>query len=278
MLKHMNKVVLITGASSGIGLATAKKLLGEGCTVYASARSDDSVAELQNLGGIPLRIEMAEKDTMVAAVNRIIEEQGRIDVLFNNAGHGFYGPIEEVPLAEARRVLEVNLFGLARLTQLVLPHMRKQRSGIIINTSSIGGKVYTPLGAWYHASKHALEGWSDCLRLEVRSLGINVVIVEPGIIHTGFNERMVSTIKELTSSGGYDWLKTAVLKTLDADDKGSPPSVIADLVSKILQSDNPKPRYHAGKLAGLVLFVRRYFSDRFFDRFIMSQVKKYSAN
>lgn len=272
----MGKVVLITGASSGIGMATAEKLLKEGYVVYGSTRKEGAAEKLKGLGGIPLRIEMTDEQTMCDAVEKIIEEQGRIDVLFNNAGYGHYGPIEEVPLEVGRKVLEVNLFGTARLTQLVLPHMRKQGSGTIINTSSIGGKVYTPLGAWYHASKHALEGWSDCLRLETEHLGIKVIIIEPGIIDTGFNEAMVGRIENVPSTGAYEKMKQAVLKTNGKGDPGSPPTVIADLVSKALAAKKPKTRYHAGKLSSLVLFVRRYFSDRFFDSFVMSQVRKMS--
>jgi len=268
----MKTVVLITGASSGIGLATAKKLLKEGYIVYASARTQEAAEEIVESGGTAIDVEMTEEQTMIDAVDRIIAKEGKIDVLINNAGYGQYGPIEEIPLQKARHVLEVNLFGLARLTQLVLPHMRRQGRGTIINTSSIGGKMYSPLGAWYHASKHALEGWSDCLRLEVQPLGINVIIIEPGIIDTGFNEAMVGRISELEGSGAYAQMKKAVLKTIDSGDHGSPPSVIAEVVYTALQAKRPKTRYYAGRLSGLVLFVRRYFSDRLFDKFILSQV------
>jgi len=270
----MKKVVLITGASSGIGLASAKKLLEEGHIVYGSTRKQAAAEELKKLGGHPLRIEMTEEKTMQVAIEQVIQEQGRIDVLFNNAGYGHYGPIEEVPLEEGRKVLEVNLFGLARMTQLVLPHMRKQGHGRIINTSSIGGKMYTPLGGWYHASKHAVEGFSDCLRLELEPLGIDVVIIEPGIIDTGFNERMVGRIKENPDTGAYSKMKAALIKGLEMNtDPGSPPSVIAELASKAVNAHKPKTRYHGGQLSSLVLFVRRFTTDRFFDKFVMSRVK-----
>ena len=270
----MKQVILLTGASSGIGLATAKQLLERGHIVYASARREPAIAEITSLGGVALDIEMTDEATMKAAIDRVVDEQGRIDVLINNAGNGHYGPIEEIPLEKARHVFEVNLFGLARLTQLVLPHMRKQKSGRIINTSSIGGKVYVPLGAWYHASKHALEGWSDCLRLETKALGIDVVIVEPGIIDTGFNEAMVGRVAELESVGAYDDLKNAMLQIDGREDAGSPPSVIADVMVKAVEVKKPKTRYHAGQLSTLVLFVRRYFSDRFFDWFVTLQVNR----
>lgn len=271
----MKKVILLTGASSGIGLASAEKLLKEGHIVYGSTRKEAAAEELRKLGGHPLKIEMEDETTMQAAIDKVLEEQGRIDVLFNNAGYGHYGPIEEVPLEAGRKVFEVNLFGLARMTQLVLPHMRKQRSGRIINTSSIGGKMYTPLGAWYHASKHALEGWSDCLRLELHPLNIDVVLIEPGIIDTGFNERMVGRIKENPDSGGYTEMKQALIKGLEMNtNPGSPPEVIAKLVSKAVNAPKPKTRYHGGQLSTLVLFVRKYTSDRFFDKFVLSRVKK----
>lgn len=270
----MKKVILITGASSGIGLASAKKLLSEGHIVYGSTRKEAAAKELASLGGIPLRIEMEDDSTMKSAIEQIIVEQGKIDVLFNNAGYGHYGPIEEVSQENTRKVIEVNLFGLARMTQLVLPYMRKQGSGRIINTSSIGGKMYTPLGGWYHASKHAVEGLSDCLRLELESLNIDVVIIEPGIIDTGFNERMVGRIQENPSSGGYEKMKQALVKGLEQNtDPGSPPTVIADLVSKAVNATKPKTRYHGGQLASLVLFVRRFGTDRFFDKFVMSRIK-----
>ena len=268
----MKNVILITGASSGIGLATARQLISEGYIVYASARKKEAADEIEALGGVAFHIEMEDESTMQAAVDRIIKEQGRIDVLFNHAGWGHYGPIEEFPLQTARKLFEINLFGLARLTQLVLPYMRAQGAGTIMNTSSIGGKVHFPLGAWYHASKHALEGWSDCLRLEVEPLGINVIIIEPGIIDTGFNEAMLGRINDLKSTGAYDDLRQAM--TRPTSNAGSPPEVIATLVSKVLNAKCPKTRYHAGQISTLILFLRRWLPDRWFDRVVMSQVRR----
>lgn len=270
----MKRVVLITGASSGIGLATAKQLLQEGYIVYAGVRSEESFKIIEELGGFPVRIEMEDENTMVAAVDKIIQEQGRIDVLFNNAGWGHYGPIEEVSIDIGRKNMEINLFGLARLTQLVIPHMRKAGKGTIVNTSSIGGKVYIPLGAWYHASKHALEGWSDCLRFEMEPLGIKVIIIEPGIIDTGFNEEMIGRMADLKSVGAYDELKNAFLAANEEGAGGSQPEVIARVVSKALKAKKPKTRYHAGEMAALILFVRRYFSDRFYDWFMRGMVRQ----
>lgn len=270
----MKKVILITGASSGIGLATARQLIKEGYVVYASTRKDDSFKEIEELGGFPLRIEMEDESTMQSAVDRILKEQGRIDILFNHAGWGHYGPIEEIPIDVGRKNMEINLFGLARLTQLVIPHMREAGSGTIVNTSSIGGKVYFPFGAWYHASKHALEGWSDCLRFELEPLGINVIIIEPGIIDTGFNEEMIRRMADLKSVGAYDEMKNAFLAGSEQGAGGSPPEVIAKLVSKALKARRPKTRYHAGQMATMILFVRRYFSDRFYDWFMRGMIQR----
>jgi NAD(P)-dependent dehydrogenase (short-subunit alcohol dehydrogenase family) len=178
------KVALVTGASSGIGDATARRLAQLGYTVYAVARRADRMAAL---GGQGCRIESADVTddaALVALVEKIISETGRIDVLVNNAGYGCYGALEDVPIAEARRQFDVNVFALARLIQLVLPHMRAQRDGYIVNISSIGGKIWEPLGSWYHATKFAVEGLSDSLRTEVAGFGVKVIVIEPGAIRT----------------------------------------------------------------------------------------------
>ena len=172
----MKKIILVTGASSGIGKESAKQLIKEGHTVYAAARRIEKMQDIKELGGYPMEMDITNEDDIQRIVDEIIEKEGKIDVLFNNAGYAIYGAVEDITIDEARRQFEVNIFGLASLTQKVLPYMRAKRSGTIINTSSIGGKIYSPLGAWYHATKHALEGWSDCLRLEVKQFNIDVVI------------------------------------------------------------------------------------------------------
>ena len=183
----MSKVALVTGASSGIGESIAIHLVESGWTVYAVARRVERMAALESRGIIPFAMDVTDDASMVAGVDRIITEQGQIDALVNNAGYGSYGPVEHVPIDEARRQFEVNVFGLARLTQLVTPHMRTRRRGRIVNISSIGGKIYEPLGAWYHATKFAVEGFSDSLRIELAPFGIDVVIVEPGPIISEWN-------------------------------------------------------------------------------------------
>ena len=160
------RTALVTGASSGIGEDTARRLQALGCIVYGAARRTDRLQALAADGIRPLAMDVTDDASVTAGVNRILEETGRIDILVNNAGYGSYGAIEDVPIDEARRQFEVNVFGLGRLTQLVTPHMRTQGSGTIINISSMGGRLTTPLGGWYHATKHAVEALSDALRME----------------------------------------------------------------------------------------------------------------
>ena len=270
------KVILITGASSGMGKETALQLIKEGYTVYGAARRVEQMKDLEELGGHAIAMDVTNDEQMVAAVDKIIQEQGKIDVLINNAGYAIYGAVEDTTIADARRQFEVNIFGLASLTQLVLPHMRNQHAGRVINISSMGGKIYTPLGAWYHATKHALEGWSDCLRLELKQFGIDVVIIEPGIIKTEFGDVMTAPMMERSGTTAYANIAKAVEKTTtESYEKGgaSPASVISNLISKAIKARKPKTRYVAGKLAKPLMFVRKYFGDRFFDWAVMSQVK-----
>ena len=166
------KVILVTGASSGMGKLSAQDLIKAGHTVYAVARSIDKMKDLEAMGGHIMKMDVTNEEDIEKVVAKVIEEQGRIDVLWNNAGYGLYGPVEDLSMEKAQQQFEVNVYGVARLTKKVLPYMRQQKDGIIINTSSMGGKIYTPLGAWYHASKHAIEGFSDCLRMEVKEFGI----------------------------------------------------------------------------------------------------------
>ncbi|WP_419933578.1 oxidoreductase [Candidatus Palauibacter sp.] len=211
----MSKVMLVTGASAGIGREVAILLAGEGHTVYAGARRLDRMQDLTEHGITPVGMDVTKEDDNERVVSRIIESEGRIDVLINNAGFGLYGPVEDIPLDDARYQFEVNLFGLAHLTQLVLPHMRAQRSGRIINVSSMLGKVFVPMGAWYHATKHALEGWSDCLRLETAPFNIQVVIIEPGAIRTEFAEAMMARIRQYSDDTAYKPQVDRFLKRLD---------------------------------------------------------------
>ena len=266
----MSKTVLITGASSGMGKETAKKLLAEGYDVFVAARRVDRMADLEQLGATAITMDISKDEEIVAAVEKIKAKSGGVDVLVNNAGFGSYGAMEDTTLEDARYQFEVNLFGLARLTQLLLPHMREQKAGRIINISSMGGKIYTPLGSWYHATKHALEGWSDCLRIEVAPFGIDVVIIEPGAIDTEWSGIMVDQMMERSGSGPY--ADQAKRMADAAGDGGSPVSVIADVIVESVQTKKPKTRYVAGKYARQLLTLRKLVSDRMFDRIIKSQI------
>lgn len=269
------KVILITGASSGMGKETAKVLIQNGHTVYTVARRIEEMQDLKKLGGHPLQMDVTNDNEIQKVVDTIMEEQGKIDILWNNAGYGLYGAAEDVPIEEARKQFEVNLFGLAAITQKVVPFMRKANSGTIINTSSMGGKMYTPMGAWYHASKHAVEGFSDCLRLELNKFNINVVILEPGIIVTEFSDVMLKNISKFSAQGAYasltNKLVTATQKMYDKG-QGSKTSVISKTVEKIVNSNKPKTRYRVGLWAKPMVWMRIYLGDKIFDKIVMSQV------
>jgi NAD(P)-dependent dehydrogenase (short-subunit alcohol dehydrogenase family) len=262
-------IILVTGASSGIGKAAAHALLRQGHTVYVAARRVEAMHELAEQGAIPLRMDITRDADIASAVELITRQHGGVDVLVNNAGFGMYGSIEETSLDDARYQFEVNLFGMARLTQLLVPFMRKKGKGTIINLSSMGGKVYTPLGAWYHATKHAVEGWSDCLRLELKPLGIDVVIIEPGLIATEFGDVLTQPMLDRSGHGPYGELAHSIARSSVAM---SPPTVVADAIVRAVAAKRPRTRYVAGKFARPLMFVRKYFGDRLYDRLIMSQL------
>src|SRR4051794_37533045 len=208
------KVALVTGASSGIGQATALRLHAAGLIVYGVARRIDRMQHLEKQGIKTLAMDVTDEESTTLGIKQILAQTGRIDVLVNNAGYGSYGAIEDVPLEEARRQFEVNVFGAMRLTQLVLPQMRRQRAGTVVNISSMGGRIYTPLGGWYHGSKHALEALSDCLRLETRRFGIRIVLIEPGSIATEWGGISADNLEETSGAGAYATAAAAVATAL----------------------------------------------------------------
>lgn len=266
--KSMVKTVLITGASSGIGEETVKGLLAAGHSVYAGARRVDRMQTLAAAGAHLLALDVTDETSMSAAVETILEKAGRIDVLINNAGYGSYGALEDVPLDEGRRQFDVNIFGLARLTQLALPTMRAQRSGRIVNISSIGGKLGEPFGCWYHATKFAVEGLSDSLRMELHPFGIDVVVIEPGPIRTEWNTIARDGLIKFSGNGAYQIGARAYAKVMASADQGSmpsPPSVVAKAIVRAVQARRPKTRYATGGGAKTILFMRRILSDRAFD-------------
>ena len=271
-------VALVTGASSGIGLAAAQALLERGFTVVGAARRQEPMAPLVPAGLQPLALDLAEPASIAAAAERLAQDHpGGIDLLVNNAGYGVYGSVEETPLAVARRQFEVNLFGLADLTQRLLPAMRQRRSGRIINVSSMGGRIYAPLGAWYHASKHALEGWSDCLRLELADFGIHVVVVQPGIIRTNFAETMQEPLLERSGHGPYGQLTKILLEGFaDIYDarRSSSPNLVGSTIAAAACAAKPRSRYVVGYLARPLLLVRNLLGDRIYDSLTMANFRR----
>jgi NAD(P)-dependent dehydrogenase (short-subunit alcohol dehydrogenase family) len=264
----MAKTVLITGASSGIGEEAVKGLLAAGHTVYAGARRVDRMQPLADAGARVFSLDVTDEEAMTIAVKTILQEAGHIDVLINNAGYGSYGALEDVPLDEARRQFDVNIFGLARLIQLVLPSMREHRSGRIVNVSSIGGEFGEPFGSWYHATKFALEGLSDSLRMELHPFGIDVVVIQPGAILTEWNSIARDGLMKYSGNGAYRDGARSHIKMMASADQGSmpsPPSVVARTIMKAVEARKPKTRYATGGGAKSILFLRRILSDRYFD-------------
>ena len=273
----MNKVILITGTSSGIGKDTALSLIKEGHVVYGAARRLEMMQDIIQAGGHAIKMDILKERNIDDVVNQIVKEQNRIDILINNAGYGLWGAVETISIAEAKRQFDVNIFGLAYLTKKIIPLMRKQKSGKIINMSSMGGKVYTPFGAWYHATKYALEGWSDCLRMELKNFGIHVILIEPGVIKTEFQDVMMDSTVERSIGTPYEKKLRALKKATQemyARGIGSPPSTITKLIIKAINSNNPQRRYVGGLFAKPMLLIKKWFGDKIYEKAIMSQIKK----
>ena len=267
----MSKIVLVTGASSGIGEATARRLLADGYKVYAAARRVDRMRGLADAGAQVLPLDLTDDASIVQAVEAIQQREGRLDALINNAGYGSYGALEDVPLDEGRRQFEVNVFGLARLIQLCLPMMRAQRSGTVVNITSIGGKMHEPMGSWYHATKFAVEGLSDCLRMELAPFGIDVVVVEPGGIRTEWGGIAQEGMLRYSGHTAYAEQAQMHARMFSAGDKSSmvsPPEVVAKTIARALRATRPRTRYATGGGARTILFLRRWLSDRAFDGFM----------
>lgn len=265
-------IILITGASSGIGYQTAKLLSENGHKVYGAARRLDKLETLKSMGVVPMYLDITNEDSSVELVKQIIKIEGRIDVLINNAGYGSYGAIEDVSLEEAQRQFDVNLFGVARLTKLVLPYMRKQSSGKIINTSSMGGRVTTYFGAWYHATKYALEAFSDALRMEVKEFGIDVSIIEPGGIKTDWGFIAAEHLANSSKGGAYEQAAQKAASGMKKQYSGnmmSNPSIISKTILKAVNSKRPKSRYLIGFGAKPLVFLHSILPTRLFDWIMM---------
>ncbi|QQE10943.1 SDR family NAD(P)-dependent oxidoreductase [Planctomycetota bacterium] len=278
-MDNSNKTVLVTGASAGIGKATAKLMKQKGYNVYGCARRLERMDDLKQIGVHTIRMDLTDEPSMEQGLNQIMQNHGGIDILVNNAGYGACGAIEDVDLDEARRQFEVNVFGLARLTQLILPHMREQKYGKIINISSVGGKGYTPMNGWYHASKFAVEGLSDCLRNEVKPFGIDVIIIEPGAIKTEWHGLATEEMRKISGHTAYKKTAMAIAKLFDdygSSPKSSKPKVIADVILKSVESKNPQTRYVAGYMGKTAIRLRRYMTDKMYDCMLRMLIKRAS--
>ena len=262
------QIVLITGASSGIGYETALLLARQGHKVYAAARRYSLMQDMSDEGVTPIKLDVTDETSMVACVNHILNVEGRIDVLINNAGYGYFGAIENVSMEEARRQIEVNVFGMARLCQLVLPSMRKRGYGRIINTSSVAGKAVLYFGGWYNVSKFSVEAFSDALRMEMKPFGIDVVMIEPGGIKTDWGIIAADHLAE--SSKGTAYEETA-LREADTLRKGysmnllSKPSVVAKAICRAVNSNRPKARYRVGFAANTIVWLHALLPARWWD-------------
>lgn len=274
MRTSAGRTVLITGCSSGIGKATAARLAKAGWDVWATARRPETLAELT--GCRPLALDVTDESSMRAAIDTVLAESGRIDALVNNAGYSLSGAVETLDVKEIRREFETNVFGLVRLTQLVLPSMREQRAGRIVNIGSMGGKLTFPGGGAYHASKYAVEAFSDALRYEVAGFGVQVVLIEPGLITTNFEGAALATM-DTESESPYKVFNQAVAKaTSDAyagpmARLGGPPEAVAKVIEKVLTTRRPKPRYTVTPSAPASIGMRHVLGDRGWDLAMRAQ-------
>ena len=246
-MADVSKVVLITGCSTGIGRATAERLVDRGYTVYATARRPESIADLGQRGCRTLALDVTDEASMTAAVAEVEGAEGAVGALVNNAGYSQSGAVESVPIDSVRAQFETNVFGLLRMCQLVLPGMRRQRSGRIVNVSSMGGKLTFPGGGVYHATKHAVEALSDAMRFEVKGFGVHVSIIEPGLIKTHFAEAAVGSIAQ--DDGPYDKFNKAVAESTAGvyegplGKLGGGPEAVAKAIERAISSGRPRTRY-----------------------------------
>ncbi len=275
-LNAQNKeVVLITGTASGFGKATAEKLIEKGYIVYGGDIKVEENLYLNKIGGHALVMDVTNDEQVKAGVQRVIDEQGRIDVLINNAGYGSYATIENINIDELKYQYDVNVFGYARLQQAVLPYMRKQRSGRIINISSVVGEVSTPMLGWYASTKHAVEGMTDALRQEVKQFNIDVVKIQPGAVNTGFDE--VAFEKLVNSNVPDDYKKMSDdFETYSRDmyTKVEGPERTADCIVHAVETKRPKTEYRSTSDAKLLMWIDDHLSEKRFDKLMGNQMKK----
>ncbi len=271
------RAVLITGCSSGIGAATASRLVDEGWAVYATARRPETLTELADKGCHTLALDVADENSMQGAVDAVTDAEGAVGVLVNNAGYSQSGAVETIPIDQLRQQFETNVFGLVRMCQLVLPGMRAQGWGKIVNIGSMGGRLTFPGGGAYHATKYGVEALSDALRFEVRGFGIDVVLVEPGLIVTNFGEVAAGSVSEAADGGAYGQFNESVAKiTADAykgpmAKLGAGPDAVAKTISRAINARRPKARYPVTASARIMINQRRLTPDRMWDLMMRSQ-------
>ncbi len=274
---EVSKAVLITGCSTGIGRATAERLAGNGWKVYATARNESSIEDLKASGCETLALDVNDEGSMQKAVATVTDAEGAVGALVNNAGYSQSGAIETVPLDSVRRQFETNVFGLMRMCQLALPGMRRQGWGKIVNISSIGGKVVFPGGGVYHMTKHAVEALSDALRFEVKGFGVDVAIIEPGLIKTQFGDTAVGSLDDASAGGPYGEFNQAVAKETAGAYSGpmarlgGGPETVAKKIEQAISSRRPKPRYKVTPSAHMVIGTGKLLTDRGWDRFVGTQ-------
>jgi len=272
-----SKAVLITGCSSGIGHATAELLARTGWTVYATARRPETLAELAQAGCKTLALDVTDEASMTAAVDAVVQAEGAVGVLINNAGYSQSGAVESVPLEVVRRQFETNVFGLIRMCQLVLPGMRDQHWGRIVNLSSMGGRLTFPGGGLYHGTKYAVEAISDALRFEVRGFGVEVIVIEPGLIVTNFGETAAGSVGAAPTDGPYAGFNREVGHAVEKVYKGplarfgGGPETVAQTIAGALKAERPRTRYPVTASARVMMAQRRLMPDRLWDLLMRTQ-------
>lgn len=271
------KVALVTGASSGIGAATVRALAQANWTVYATARNLDRLAAFaaQGIGTLPL--DVTNEASMRAAVEQIEATHGAIDLLVNNAGYGLNGPIEELAMDDIRQQFETNVFGLVRMSQLVLPAMRRKGAGRIINVGSVGGTFTTPGAGAYHASKWAVEALTDALRYEVQSFGVDVVLIQPTGVYTEFDKKIAQSMPDTGADSPYAAFKAHHIRVTSEMFTGRnvagivQANDVAAVIVRAASVSRPRTRYKVGLSAHIYSTLRRIVSDRTWDRIMAMQ-------
>ncbi len=272
----VSRVVLITGCSTGIGRATAERLAARGWRVYATARDVEKIKFLADRGCMVLPLDVTDEASMRTAVGEVERREGAVGVLVNNAGYSQSGAVESVPMGKVRRQFETNVFGLVRMCQLVLPGMRRQGWGRIVNISSMGGRLTFPGGGHYHATKYAVEAISDALRFEVAGFGVGVVVVEPGLIRTGFADAATGSMEgAATTEGPYASFNAAVAKAVRDNYERGPflrlgggPETVATTIERAITAERPRARYAVTPSAHLFIGLRRLLPDRAWDALV----------